>query len=600
MTRFFALATLTICVPLSSGCSPEADDRARTVMLESAEVRAATDGTSESVTATSLPFHWDVEYPARSGHAQISIRFDRPPESAGAQAPYMLFMTRIASAYTVTLNGTLIATAGSLEDNGNRWSAKQPVGVTFPASLLADKNQLLIRVRGDAGRRSGVAPILLGPAQEVEPLRARAYGLRVGLTMAASLFSLLVAGFCLLLWLQQRERLYLWACIGELIWALVVADVVLEWSPLRWPDWGLALLLIRTIWVWALYVIIEQVFGARPQRERLAMKIIASSVPIAVIVAKLLNHPLPLQLWRSIAFVFMTIVMVRLFVSLRTSFTVERLLLASGIAILLIAGVHDASSSSLFSSGFGDSVWAKYVGAVLGLTIMWIVSKRFRQARAETAQLQASLEQRVEQKERELRDSFERLSTAERLRAVSAERERILRDMHDGVGANLATAMRQLEAGNAHASDVAATLRESLDHLKLSIDAMNLPRGDVNALLASLRYRLQPRIESAGLQVFWSVDELPTWQSGDDAAMRHLQFLLLEAFSNVLQHAHASSLTLGAHAADGKIELTLSDNGRGFDSGDIRLRSMQERANSIGAALTVENMTPGTRVRVLL
>ena len=44
---------------------------------------------------------------------------------------------------------------------------------------------------------------------------------------------------------------------------------------------------------------------------------------------------------------------------------------------------------------------------------------------------------------------------------------------------------------------MAATLRESLDHLKLSIDAMNLPGGDVNALLASLRYRLQRRIAQA-------------------------------------------------------------------------------------------------------
>ena len=49
------------------------------------------------------------------------------------------------------------------------------------------------------------------------------------------------------------------------------------------------------------------------------------------------------------------------------------------------------------------------------------------------------------------------------------------------------------------AEEVAATLRESLDHLKLSIDAMNLPRGDINGLLASLRYRLQRRIAQAGM-----------------------------------------------------------------------------------------------------
>jgi signal transduction histidine kinase len=238
---------------------------------------------------------------------------------------------------------------------------------------------------------------------------------------------------------------------------------------------------------------------------------------------------------------------------------------------------------------------------LLGLTIMWVVSKRFRVARAEALQLQASLAERVEQKERELRESFERVSQLERARAVTAERERILRDMHDGVGANLATAMRQLQSGTAPAEEVAATLRDSLDHLKLSIDAMNLPSGDINALLASLRYRLEKRIAQAGLIVDWQVDELPHWDRGTDQSMRHLQFLLLEAISNALQHAQASTLTLAARSEEGSIEISVRDDGRGgcSDSGG-GLQSMRARARSIGAHLAVEDAEPGTRVRVTL
>jgi hypothetical protein len=246
-------------------------------------------------------------------------------------------------------------------------------------------------------------------------------------------------------------------------------------------------------------------------------------------------------------------------------------------------------------------VWAKYVGTMLGLTIMWIVSKRFHMARMETLQLQLSLEQRVEQREQELRESFERLSQVDRARAVSAERERILRDMHDGVGANLATAMRQLEGGTAPVRDVAATLRESLDHLKLSIDAMNLPSGDINALLASLRYRLQPRIASAGLSFEWDVDVLPHWDAGSDQAMRHLQFLLLEAISNVLQHSGATTLALQARGIQSAIEIIVTDNGKGLgESSGRELQSMRERAKAIGAQFSAESDQPGTRVRVEL
>ena len=284
----------------------------------------------------------------------------------------------------------------------------------------------------------------------------------------------------------------------------------------------------------------------------------------------------------------------RLMLDLRKNHSTERVLLWIGLMALLVAGVHDALASQIVSSAFGELAWAKYVGMLLGLTIMWVVSKRFRLARAEAVQLQASLAQRVEQKERELRASFERVSQLESARAVTAERERILRDMHDGVGANLATAMRQLESGTAPAQEVAATLRESLDHLKLSIDAMNLPSGDVNALLASLRYRLQRRIAQAGLTIDWRVDELPHWEQGTDQAMRHLQFLLLEAISNALQHAQASTLTLSARSDGATIEISVRDDGcGGFVDDGSGLQSMRERAQAIGAQLTVEDAEPG-------
>jgi signal transduction histidine kinase len=571
------------------------------VTLDQAELHATIDGRTRPSESITLPLHWDVRFRGGSGRAVVKIAFARPFGSRDSNAPYMLFMTRIANAYSIQLNGVPLASAGDLNANGDRWSAKQPVGVLFPANLLADTNVLSISLRGDGGRRAGVSPIKLGPAHIVEPMRARAFTLRVGLTMAAALFSLLVAAFCLLLWLQQREKLYAWAAIGEAIWAVVVTDVALEWTPLRWPAWGLALLLVRTAWIWALYVIVEQVYGSRPALERRTLKYILAAVPLCIVLAAAVGTPLPLQIWRGTASFFTAVLVVQLFAGLRTAFTVERLLLASGIAVLLLAGAHDAFSSTLFSARYGDSVWAKYVGAVLGMTIMWIVSMRFRQARREAAELHASLAQRVEQKERELRESFARLSEMERAHAVTAERERILRDMHDGVGANLATAMRQLESGGAPASEVAATLRESLDHLKLSIDAMNLPTGDVNALLASLRYRLQPRIESAGLALEWQVDLLPPWPAGTDQAMRHLQFLLLEAISNALQHSHAKTLTLSAHVKETAIELELRDDGQGI--GDKRgrgLSSMRERADAIGAKLAIESADPGTRVRVLL
>ena len=565
--------------------------------LTQAKIVTEIDGHVQPAKAIELPLHWDVMHRLASGRAQVTLSFPRPAATTEVNEPYLLFITRISNAYAIELNETVLARSGSLDDHGAAFATKHPVGVSFPAALLREANTLTIHLRGDAGRRAGLSPVVVGPASLVEPLRARAYVLRVMLPWGAALFSVLVSGFCLLLWWQQRDRLYAWASASELLWAVVVSDVVMEWTPLRWPYWLAALLLLRAVWLWALYAITEQVFGRRPPVARALMKAAILALPLCIAWSFAIDQPLPVAIWRASLSVLWMLLTLRLLWSLRTAATSERILLAGAIAAMLIAGVHDAAASNLFSARFGDSIWAKYVGALLGLTIMWIVSKRFRAARTEALQLQHSLERRVDEKERELRDSFERLAQVERARAVSAERERILRDMHDGVGANLATAVRQLESGTASAQVVVGTLRESLDHLKLSIDAMNLPAGDINALLASLRYRLEPRIAHAGLAIDWDVDLLPQWPSGTDVAMRHLQFLLLEAISNVLQHARATTLTLRAHATADCIELCVRDDGRGIGATNGRdLQSMRERARAVGAELRVEAAHPGTQV----
>jgi signal transduction histidine kinase len=570
------------------------------VELNQATFVATVNGWPQPAREIRLPLHWDVLYRARSGSAQLTLHFARPSRTAGDE-PYMMFIPRIGNAYSVSLNGRVLATGGHLEVHGEAWSSKQPVSIGFPQELLQDQNELTILIRGDAGRRAGLVPIMLGPSRLVEPHYTLAYTFRVLLPWFATTFSALVSAFCLLLWLQQREKLYAWACIGEAVWALVVLDITLEWTPLRWHAWTALLFFLRAVWVWALYVIIEQVFGRRPARERAAIQGLLWAAPFCALVLALTGSSIPARLLRLLLSLLCAGIWVRLLLDLRKNASTERILLWIGLIALLVAGVHDAVASQIISSAFGELSWAKYVGMLLGLTIMWVVSKRFRLARAEALHLQESLAQRIEQKERELRESFERVSQLERARAVTAERERILRDMHDGVGANLATAMRQLESGAAPKEEVAATLRESLDHLKLSIDAMNLPSGDVNALLASLRYRLQRRIAQAGLTVDWQVDELPHWEQGTDLAMRHLQFLLLEAISNALQHAQASTLTLSARSQGAAIEISVRDDGRGgcIDASS-GLQSMRERARAIGAQLTIEDAEPGMKVSVRL
>ncbi|WP_114970087.1 sensor histidine kinase [Rhodoferax ferrireducens] len=183
-------------------------------------------------------------------------------------------------------------------------------------------------------------------------------------------------------------------------------------------------------------------------------------------------------------------------------------------------------------------------------------------------------------------------------------RTRILRDMHDGVGSHISTAIRQLESGRASHGEVLLTLRDSLDQLKLSIDAMNLLPGDITALLANLRYRLEPRFKTSDIELQWDVDLLPTLARLDDKAMRHLQFMVFEALSNVLQHARASVLRIELRATPrGGARLLLIDNGCGFEPERARRRglsSLRERAAAIDASLVIASVPGNTAVEIVL
>ena len=545
--------------------------------------------------AIDLPLHWDVSR-HHSGRVELALPFAVGAVPAGM--PYAVFIARLGNAYEVRLNDVLLRTGGALERPGDRWSAKQPVTLNFPSELLRiDGNELRIRLRADFGRRGGLSKVLIGPSREVLALSERQEYRRVWLPQAASVFSLLVAAFCALLWWQHRDSLYAWAGLGEALWAVVVADSVIETAPLPWPAWGYTLVLLRTVWLGSLYMVAQQVFGPAPRPERRAFLAVLLVVPLAGIAAMLAESDLPLRLAHLSVGLIWSVVVIRLAAGALRSPTSERVLLLLTLSACLVAGVRDMIAGRWDASLYDESAWVKSIAPLIGLVVIWIVSMRFRRASAQVVELNATLERRVRDKERELRLSFARLSAVQRSRAVVAERERILRDMHDGAGANLATAVRQLESGRAAPADVAALLRESLDQLKLSIDVMNIPRGDVNALLASLRYRLQPRIEAAGLVLHWDVEPLLPWDVQADGAMHHLQFLLFEAFSNALQHARAGSLRLSAHMDAATILITLRDDGCGIGEGlPTAFGTMRERADIIGADLTVTQVNPGTRV----
>ena len=146
-----------------------------------------------------------------------------------------------------------------------------------------------------------------------------------------------------------------------------------------------------------------------------------------------------------------------------------------------------------------------YAAPPLFLGIGWILTDRFIRTLAEVEMLNRELEARVAEKSAALEANYSRLAEAEKAQALAEERQRLMRDMHDGVGGQLITALAALEGGKSAPADVAQIVRECIDDLRLVIDSMEPIDEDLLELLGSLRYRIEPRLNAAGLRLVWQI-----------------------------------------------------------------------------------------------
>jgi signal transduction histidine kinase len=276
------------------------------------------------------------------------------------------------------------------------------------------------------------------------------------------------------------------------------------------------------------------------------------------------------------------------------------LLFASTVHDLgVVLGIRPPDSPSIVFWGFAILL----VGVCI-MSAQYVVTMLNRAERAND-----ELTLRVAEKSQELERSYEQLREIEREQARTAERERLVRDLHDGLSAQLVTTLRGVERGALDTRAVAGSLQESLDELRLLMDSGDI--GDyLPGALASWRNRWEARLQAAGIALAWHIaDSVDGVLLPDDTTM-HVMRILQEAAANVVKHSRATSMRMSARVEerDGgeSLVLEVEDDGGGMPSalpGEHRgrgVRNMAHRANQIGAALQVGPGEGGRGTRVAL
>jgi two-component system sensor histidine kinase UhpB len=193
--------------------------------------------------------------------------------------------------------------------------------------------------------------------------------------------------------------------------------------------------------------------------------------------------------------------------------------------------------------------------------------------------------------------------------AQERERLRIARALHDEAGQTLTAVILEIERAAARGpesesrrmTELAIQLQSTLDEIRrisreLRPEALD-DLGLINALIA-----LSTRAGRQGdLQIERHLaDDLPALSSELELVIYRVA---QEALTNVLRHAEASHCLVELESQDGRVELTVSDDGRGMpgriQGQAIGIEGMRERALLAGGTLAIEpGAGAGTTVRL--
>ncbi|MFJ3054907.1 sensor histidine kinase [Herbaspirillum sp. NPDC087042] len=204
----------------------------------------------------------------------------------------------------------------------------------------------------------------------------------------------------------------------------------------------------------------------------------------------------------------------------------------------------------------------------------------------------------------------------QRIREI--ERARIARDLHDELGAQLTglgmvlaqlrenlekdrvTILAQTEYAQQLISQAHDSLHSVIDDLYPPVVEFGLPDA--------LAWQCAAFNRQSGLACTFSppLQHLPQSLGSDDFLTVSLLRILREALNNSLRHAVARHLRVDLLIDDQQLQLTIADDGQGFDpttaSGQGHgLRSMRQRAHLLGGQLQLDSVPGGpTVVRVTL
>ena len=250
-----------------------------------------------------------------------------------------------------------------------------------------------------------------------------------------------------------------------------------------------------------------------------------------------------------------------------------------------------------------DGKIAKWYGTCSDIHDSKVLEQSIRDSAAE-------LEKMVDSRTDELRRLSIRLMTLQ-----DQERRRIARDLHDGLGQELAVAKmvldkmllqntaQQSEKGWAQASSI---IERAIQQVRTMSHLLHPPLLDEVGLLSALSWYVEGLTKRSGIETSLDVEprDFPRLAPEVETAVFRI---VQEALTNVFRHSEAHKVWISLTQKEGMILVAVRDDGKGIGESVAALRpesvgvgigGMKQRAREFGGELRLKNANPGTVVEL--
>jgi two-component system sensor histidine kinase UhpB len=574
-------------------------------------VASAGDGYPDALPSQTvqLPDDWSRTRPRYDGSVWYRVTFDSPANVARGEL-LALYVERVCSTFEVLLNGHRIHSSGRMVEPLSR-NCYHPQLVTLPAAIMKSQgNTLDLHVVGSALQRvaarqraGGLSTLVVGPQSQLAPWYDERVFWNITVVELMSLTLLIVGGFMLGLYWQNRREVPL----------LYFGALLVTWSVLSariwWRDLPLTTATAEFVaccaFPWLVACLVQFLLSYATLRSRLIEAVLIAQcvlVPATLLLAG------PTRVY-TVANAWVSLFSLEMFGAIGLYLTVvwkhrradfaPMLMILVGVSGLLLYSIA-VQLQALQQPPVQILHFAlPILFLVIGSRLLQVFSRALSAAEAN----RATLEDRVKEITTEIERNFAQLSELRVEQVTEKERKRIAADLHDDLGAKLLTIVHTSESER-----ISTLAREALEEMRLSVRGLTGKPVRLADALADWRAETVLRLGQANIECDWKGPAEEIEHLLPARAYVQTTRILREAVSNIIKHSGASHCKFRSSVGERDFGLLIQDNGKGIpmeldgklDRGH-GMSSMKHRAKQLqGQCLVESGPGYGTVIRVTL